>query len=242
MRPIVRKFFPEALKKIGWRAVTYIAIKYYSCKFNPLIVRNNTTDRAVFYDIFVLKDYNIPIAMAPRLIIDAGAYVGYASLFFASKYPSAKIVSIEPEDSNFEILEKNTARLPNIKRIKAGLWYRDGFLRMVDRGTGHWGYAVKEVTDFENYDVRAVSINTILENSGFDIIDILKIDIEGSEKELFSQNFDSWIGKVRVIIIEFHDRIKEGCAETVYAAISRYAWREFRRGENIIFVREDLVL
>lgn len=236
----IKNLIPRILIEASLKFVTFWFIKYYSLKFNPLIIRKNTTDIKVFQDVFILRSFEIPIDIKPKLIIDAGAYTGYTSLFFSSKYPDAKIIAVEPEESNFRILEKNTKNIPNITRVKAGLWCKDGFLKIVDSDTGHWGFMVEEVTSSDNYDIKAVTINTLLKNTGFGEIDILKIDIEGSEKKLFSNNTYSWLNKVNIIMIELHDRIKDSCTKTFYSAVSKYKWKKFKKGEKIILFKNKL--
>lgn len=51
-------------------------------------------------------EYAWDTAVRPRVIVDAGANIGLASLFFANKYADAKIIAIEPEEHNFKILKK----------------------------------------------------------------------------------------------------------------------------------------
>lgn len=217
--------------------VTFIVRKYYSQVYKPLMVRNNTTDNEVFKTIFVLNELKLPIKVTPKFIIDAGAYTGLSSLYYFSKYPNAKIYAIEPEDSNFEILTKHTEKLPNITRIKAGLWHKNSHLRIIDTNAGKWGFQVKEVKTSENYNVKAITVGALLKMSGFARIDILKIDIEGSEKELFSMNCNSWIDRVNIVVIELHDHIREGCSRAFYSAINKNVWMEYKKGEKVILIR-----
>lgn len=237
MRDLIKKFVPHPLIDLGLKLPIYLALKYYSNKYKPLIIREGTSDINVFKQIFVLRDYNIKLNIKPKLIIDAGAYVGYSSLYFSSMYPDAQIIAIEPEESNFKMLEKHTRDISNIKRIKAGLWYKDSLLKIVDEGLGKWGVMTKEVSKQKDYDIKGITIDTILKGSNFDEIDILKIDIEGAEKELFSKNFESWLGKVNILIIELHDRLKEGCSESFYSAMNKYQWKEIKKGENLVFIK-----
>lgn len=218
--------------------LTQIIAKFYSFKYPSLIVRKRTSDEAVFRDIFLFREYDISFDFVPEYIIDAGANVGYFSVLYSSKFPNAKIIAIEPESSNFEVLTKNIEKFPNVHAVNAGLWPTSTFLKVVDlQKTGNWGFVVKEVSNSEKYDVKTVTVSELLERYNFDRIDILKIDIEGAEKELFSENYESWLGKVRVIIIELHDYMREGAADNFYLAIRKYNWKKIRRGPNFIFIR-----
>jgi FkbM family methyltransferase len=72
----------------------------------------------------------------PPVIIDAGANVGLCAVFYANRFPDARIIAIEPEPSNYEMLKKNTAPYPNITTVHAALWKENGPLRLFDTGEG----------------------------------------------------------------------------------------------------------
>ena len=77
--------------------------------------------------------------------------------------------------------------------------------------TGEWGFTVSECSR-EDADVRAFSIPGIMKKYGFPYIDILKMDIEGSEYEIFKdKKCLEWLPLVKVLIIETHDRKIPGC-------------------------------
>jgi FkbM family methyltransferase len=253
IRNLMRKFL-RYLKKLGFlkgiilliqirlfpkKGLIYVSIPELS---NPIIVRGKTTDVYIFEKIFILEDYNIPyfINFDPRLIIDGGAYVGYSSIFFANKFPDSLVVAVEPENSNFSILEKNTSKYLNIRREQAGIWNKNTFLKIKDIGVGHYGFIVEEANKKDNRSLKAITISDILEKYNFNKIDILKLDTEGAEKAIFSSNFDDWLSKTKMIIIELHDFNWEGCTETVHSAINKYNFTEILRDEeNIYFLRKD---
>ena len=215
-------------------ALVWLKIRWSYGRFK---IRSGSTDLHVFQQIFLYDDYVIPLDFQPGFIIDAGAYVGYSAIFFHQAYPNAKIVSIEPSSSNFTTLEYNTSGIEGIQLYNAGLWNKPAFLQIRDRQTGNWGFQTVEVGEKDTWDVQTVDVPGLLRESRMDVIDIFKIDIEGSEFELFSGNTD-WVGSVRVFIIEFHERIRPGCTNRFREAIAPFQWKEFQRGENLIFVRE----
>ena len=218
--------------------LTAIAWLKLRLRYGRFRIRYGSTDLHVFQQIFLYDDYVLDLNFTPEFIIDAGAYVGYSAIYFNQAYPHAKIVSIEPSSANFSTLEFNTAFIPHIRLYKSGLWNKPAFLKILDRKTGNWGFQTLEVHEQESWDVRTVDVPAILQDSNQKVIDIFKIDIEGSEFELFSGNID-WISKVRVFIIEFHERIRPGCTQQFRDAISSFRWRESQQGENLIFIRED---
>jgi len=64
-----------------------------------------------------------------------------------------------------------------------------------------WSTTVRECIDDEQADLEALDIATLLSQSNYGKIDILKIDIEGAEKIVFSRNFESWVNKVHTYAI-----------------------------------------
>ena len=80
--------------------------------------------------------YDSGFRPAPRVVVDAGANIGLSTVFFANKFPQAKIVAIEPEPSNFAMLRDNVAPYPNVTPVQAALWKEDRGARPVRYGEG----------------------------------------------------------------------------------------------------------
>ncbi|GBU25095.1 hypothetical protein R83H12_01734 [Fibrobacteria bacterium R8-3-H12] len=190
----------------------------------PIYVRNGTTDVLVYKSIAENAEYDFVAEKEPKIIIDAGANIGLASVFFANKYPNAKIIAIEPEEFNFEMLEKNTAPYSNIHTIKAALWNSICELDLFG-GYDDWGFRLemdkKESRMKKRHLTKTVTIEKIIEDFNMDKIDILKIDIEGSEREVFNSS-SAWIDKVNSIIVELHESIKKGCNKAFYKISKKY--------------------
>lgn len=233
------RFYKLQILKRIYKFITFFVIRYYSFT-KKIVFRKNTSDTDVFRQVFVENEYILPIKINPKFIIDGGANVGYASLWFAENFPKAKIIAIEPEKSNYNILKQNIKLYKNIESIQAGLWHKSTYLRIVNTELGKWGSKTVEVDSFNKHDIQAITINNILNNSNFNKIDILKLDIEGSEKEVFSKNLE-WLDKTNMIIIELHDKLTRGCSESLYSNINKGIWNKFNRGENVILVRKKLL-
>jgi FkbM family methyltransferase len=205
--------------------------------FHPLIIRKNTDDLAVFRHVFIRKELDFQHRVRPMLIIDGGAYVGYSSLWFANKFPKAKIIAVEPEEANYESLRKNTCHYPNIQPMNSAVWNKQACLKVKDTGLGEAMFMVEECSPKDQDCFKATTIQEILEESGFSTIDVLKLDIQGAEKEVFSNNYKGWLGKVNLIIIELHDRFKEGCTDSLYRATRKHDFSMSQKGEKIFLVR-----
>ena len=212
---------------------------------NPFIFRPIYADIFVIRSIFGFEEYELPPIkdFQPKLILDCGGNIGCAALYFAIKYPAAQIYSVEPEKNNFSLLQYNTFLYKNIHAINSALWDKVAFVGVEkDDGLNELAFNVFETTADNPNALRTITVSKLLAASGFDEIDLLKIDIEGAEKEVFAApDVDKWLSKVKVLVIELHDRMKLGCSYEFFKAVSKYRWFFAFRGENLIFIRESLM-
>jgi FkbM family methyltransferase len=169
-----------------------------------------------------------------------------AAIYFAKKYKDAKIICIEPESANYELLKKNTENYVNITIIKAALWKTAGEIFLFDTGLGNDGFMTGEnsmVTKTPQRTVKqtieTITIDEILDEFHINSIDILKIDIEGSEKEIF-ESCKNWINKTNSIIIELHERMKKGCNKSFYKKV-KYFDKIASSGEDIYLSRDNYI-
>jgi FkbM family methyltransferase len=205
----------------------------------PLTLRLGTSDISVFKEIFIDLEYGWVFNTSPSVIVDVGGYIGLSAAFFAHTYPEAMIIVIEPDARNYELLMLNTRRFPNVHAVRAAVWKESGTISLSDPGSGAWGLQVSEsyapVTGGDL--IRAVTIDEIRQEFGLDRIHLLKVDVEGSEKEIFS-TADSWISSVDAICIELHDRFKIGCSRSFFMAVQDFPI-ELHRNEDVLVARAD---
>jgi FkbM family methyltransferase len=204
---------------------------------HPVQLRLRTSDILVYGDILLRGQYGFDLRCSPSVIIDAGANIGLASIYFAHKYPKAKIIAIEPEASNFALLTKNVGYYSTIVPVHAALWNYDGEISVSepDPATGaggKWAFVTHEGSGDR---VRAITVRTLMEQMKIDRIDLLKVDIEGAEKEVFEAC--DWIDCVDCLMIELHDWFKPGCTDAVASVVQGFS--RVRRGETTIYVREQ---
>ena len=195
-------------------------------------IRSNTTDLAVALKILENREYEIQMEWEPQLIIDAGANIGVSSLFFAKRFPSALIHAIEPEPQNFALLMSNCEGVINIVPHHAALWSHSARLSIKNENVEKWMFAVEEKPD--SGDVPAITIPEILAMAGASVVDLLKLDVEGAEKAIFSNGAGEWLPSVRVILIELHDRYTPGCSNAFYSSICNRRFSQEVSGENLV--------
>lgn len=194
---------------------------------HPVHLRMRTSDVSLYRDVIVRPQYDWDLG-APRVIVDAGAQIGLASAFFATKYPTARIISLEPEPSNLAMARRNLGGYPNVSIVASALWRSCCNMRIVDVGS----VAGFQVVEDPQGAIRATTIDAIMADFRLDYIDVLKVDIEGCEKEVF-ENCRHWIDRVGCILIELHERLKPGCYEAVEHALGGFL--QSTRGEVVFY-------
>lgn len=207
---------------------------------SPIHLRREATDRKVFYELFVdLERKYLAYCGHPETIVDGGANIGLNTIIYKNAFPATEIVCIEPDPENIKALSRNVNEYHQVHIENAGLWNKVCRLKVYDKyGFGKSGIVVEENQEGS---IQAVSIPYLMEKYGWDHIDLLKLDIETSEKILFYEGYADWLSKVKVIYIELHDRVVENCAKTFFTAInSTYAKYEMMQfGENTMIINLD---
>ena len=175
----------------------------------PIRIRPNTSDHAVFFQVFVHQQYRCLANISDvDLIIDCGANIGLTAVYLLSLFPSARLVAVEPDPGNCAILKSNLAPYHGRYRaVPLAIWsHATGLVLSGAEPGSEWHFRVRMPSKRESPSVMATDIATLLEESAADRISILKIDIEGAESVVFSSNYKSWIGKVDNLAVELHDQ------------------------------------
>lgn len=193
---------------------SHLVIKH--CSGLNFLARKKSSDLQVYRQIWVYREYK-PVLdylqkkkIEVKTIIDCGANVGYTTLYFSTYFKGAHIVSVEADKGNAEMVCRNI-KLNNVAAIQVlhkAIWYRAAMLKVNNtfRDGKNWSYTVEETADVECATVDAISIQDITEKYNWSFIDLLKMDIEGSERYLFQNNYyKTFLPKVKCLVIEIHD-------------------------------------
>jgi len=205
----------------------HLQLKHFPNKF---VIRRFSSDFLVFAQVFIEKEIDIDLPV-DGLIIDAGANVGFTTAFFANKCPGAKIVAVEPEPTNCKFLRFNTKGFSNIEIVEGALWYQSEMLRIANPGGVSW--AIRVEAGASDGQVFGYTIQQILEKAGEPRCRLLKLDIEGAEKQLFNHSSD-WLDLVDSILVEVHG---EEAMASIKAAISGQDWKLSQHGEKLYITR-----
>lgn len=163
----------------------------------------------LYSDIFESKEYPWTPPNKPKpKIIDLGSHIGMSVLFWKSLAPGAEITAVEANPDTAKILERNIKRnhLTGVKAIHAAASADKGFVNLYMPKEGidfHWGDFVSgtpmDPDKYDRYPAPAVQLSSLITGP----VDLLKIDIEGSESEVLREA-ESKLPQVKEVMLEFH--------------------------------------
>ncbi len=205
---------------------------------HPLYYRPGGSDPLVIDQVFVAKEYaGVASLSGIEFIVDCGANIGCTTFYLLHHYPRARAVVVEPDSANMALCRRNLAPFGNrITFIEAGVWSKAGPL-VVDRGTyrdgAEWSIQIRPARAGENPDVHAVTIADAMAKAGFPRIDLLKVDIEAAELEVFDASASPWLKRVRNLAIELHG---PACEHVVAEALTPFAFERRHSGELTLYL------
>jgi FkbM family methyltransferase len=203
--------------------------------------RQGTTDQDVIHKVFQQHQYALHnlrrwpdlLTLIARnagegrrpFVVDAGANIGASAVYFATKIPGASIAAIEPAASNVDVLRQNVDGL-DVEVIRAALSSGIGASKHMET-TPKGVDDVANVTIPELFGTRKAGLFPFL----------VKIDIEGAEKGVFSANTE-WIPRTPVLMVDLHDWLlaRQRSALPFLQAISQYDRDFILSGETVVSI------
>lgn len=218
-----------------------LRLKKQPCIWTPIIgkyitLRSGVSDEWLFYQIFSKKQYHIKVEQCDT-IVDLGANIGLSALYMGHLHPEARVVCVEPDPENFHILKRNIGESPKAICINAAIGAAEGRANLAFSSKNE-PWATRTVLS-EDGSVRVISLNKLITDYQIERIDILKIDIEGAELDLFSKNYEQWLSITNLIIIELHEHLAAGCGQQFFKAVE-HAFGSYSvsvKGANLVVRR-----
>lgn len=150
-----------------------------------------------FLACMIWNDYGLRVNLpAPKTIVDIGANIGLFSLAARGTYSNARIHAYEPNPRAVPYLRENTKGL-DIEIFDEAVGSTDGFVSIDDQGDSNQATTQSK----ENGSIRQVALSTVISRIAGPI-DLLKLDCEGAEWELFNAG-ECW-NSIRHLRMEYH--------------------------------------
>lgn len=140
-------------------------------------------------------------------IVDIGANIGMTSYYFSQF--ADKVYAIEPSLEHYTTLTNMLAfnKIENVKPINRAIYIKSGqfpFFHNKNKTMRSLHMAVDDKSE-EAEIVNCVTLEELINQEKIEHIDLLKVDIEGSEVEVFSHtSFKNIASKVDTIVTERH--------------------------------------
>jgi FkbM family methyltransferase len=184
---------------------------------HPFIVRSRSDDLGTAINNFVRLEYGqFPASFEPRTIVDAGAYIGDTSAYFLSRYPLAQVIALEPATASFQIASRNLhpygARVV-LKKAALGATRGTVFISGNETAAG---------ISTSGEAVPMLTVPDLIAEFPDRCIDLLKLDIEGAEREVLCSGAGAWLARVRRIVVETHSNDIE---RAVLLSLREQGWR-----------------
>ncbi len=219
---------------------------------DKVVIRNQKhSDYSVFKQIFNDQEYGLILKTfelndhfkGEKIIIDAGANVGYTTVYFSINLDNVRVFAVEPSEKNAEVFLKNKAYLKNKNSI---ILYQNALSDKENqffetetnfRDGRDWSITTKEV---QNGTLKGITIDEIIRNNNLNYISLLKIDIEGAERFIFTPENDlGFLDKTQIIAIEIHDEFN--IRETIHTILKDHQFFIFESGELTIGINKSML-
>jgi FkbM family methyltransferase len=205
--------------EIGRMNLPPVSVRVKQLGGRAVLCRPGTTDARVLWDTYGRGDQLPPNPLPGRCtVVDLGANVGYTAAHLAALYPQSRIVAVEMDRQNLDLARSNLLGSPaECRLVHAAVWSSDGEVSY--GGEEAWGFRVGELDGGNGATRRAParSLNSIFEEHGLDLVDYLKMDIEGAEAAVFEGPME-WADRVRAMRVELHPPATwERCSATLTA-------------------------
>jgi FkbM family methyltransferase len=168
----------------------------------------------------ILRDFtypHLPFLDDVRVVLDLGANCGAAAVHLARHHPGAVVHAVEPAAAPRAVLEVNAARHPAIRVHPVALHDHDGEAWLHHSEVSIMS-SLRESAQAsgtsEPVTVRRAS--AWAREQGIGRIDVLKLDVEGSELAVLTDLAD-WLPTIQAIYVEYDDRASRRGIEDLLA-------------------------
>jgi FkbM family methyltransferase len=161
--------------------------------------RRDRGDLQGIREILIDEIYRLPDGAVPTSLLDLGAHIGIATVWLSREYGITDVVAIEPHPGNFEVLRRNCeANGVRARLVAAAVGKVDGTTQFESGSASNLGR-----TGSGGSDVPVVAIGRVGDELGFER-SLVKIDVEGAERDLFDPSVIEWIDPFAIVVMEMH--------------------------------------
>jgi FkbM family methyltransferase len=230
-RDWIVRIYDRLLRRIHWfrrmplrKRVTRVRFKALD---RPFYVRLGSSDLQLHQTITYRGEYR-PLferELGPiRQVVDLGANAGFTIRLWRDRFPEARVIAVEPDESNLNMCRLNADAAgggDKVQLVRACVDGKPGTV-LLDRSGLEQLYHITSQPTGDCVEVPAKTVQQILDECSADpVIDLLKCDIQGAERAVFA-DCALWIHRVRHMVVELHDPYTK---DEFLADLARAGWR-----------------
>ena len=167
----------------------------------------DAADLAALDEVLAGGAYELPDLGDVEVVVDLGSHIGASIAYFRERYPEARIVGLEPDPATFAKLEANVAALDGVTVQRRAVAAADGESVFYAAPYTLASSLVAERAGSRPVTVPTVTLDHLIEEHGLERIDLLKLDVEGSEHDALAGA--DGLARVRAIVGELHPRLTD---------------------------------
>jgi FkbM family methyltransferase len=205
-----------------------------------------SVDRASFNEVWLEGTYDVRgvPGMDARHIIDIGAHIGTASIYFASKSPKARIIACEPLPANYQLLETNiriNGLQDRIQTLPIAISNRPSIVKLRVGETSGTSWIDDDPGEARSVRVRALTLRQLLDDYSISTCDLLKLDCEGAEYSILYGASRDVFDRLRTIVLEYHRRpaITGGDGESLGRYLTQRGFRVSYARKRVLIARQQ---
>jgi FkbM family methyltransferase len=201
--PLTRRALINMMRS-SERREKYVPIHLRSVD-GTLLARPLSSDRWVIKEVFGEELYRPIRGGAFASVLDCGANSGMFAAY-AQNWAGPALrayVGVEPDPDSFVLLKEQVnlrGMTPISTLFQAAVSDQDQTATFNADGES-WSHRLMEGG---NLVVQTLTVNSILDRAGLEEVDLLKLDIEGGEKQVL-EAWPTWSRRVKCVVVELHE-------------------------------------
>lgn len=217
---------PAAKWAILWRLTKNLRVRLKLASYHPkslywldttygrLAFRDNFGDITNLFKLIYQQEYRVRELAHPGVILDVGANIGMAAVWFAHDNPSRPIFCFEPLPANAELIRLNC---PGAEVLRAAVGAQSGAVTLQVDPDSIMASSIpcRWQTAGATFDV--MTLDGFAESRGIDQVALLKIDAEGMEIDIF-RGAEKLLRRTGQVVLETHGRARHDEAITILRA------------------------
>ena len=226
----------------GWQMLRFLIARISGAPvFTALVpeinreitVRFNNSDVVLLLGVFLHRDCHLELCPHPALILDLGANIGLTATAFAVQFPEARIIAVEPDDSNMRLCESNTRAHKATSCLQRIVGHHPGWGQVTNPDAISMSKQFAATKEGAPLAIQISTIDELLDEYPSRGPVLVKMDIEGSEIEIFRDS-ETWLERVHAVLVEPHG---VGTDELIREKLAQHNFAIRIVGEKILGLR-----